>query len=179
MKLYIVRHGQTNYNVQGLTTSRPGKHVFLTDQGTAQAKRVAEQLKNTSIDLIYVSELYRTQQTAEYINQYHNASTKIDARLNDIRTGYEDGACKDYDDEKYSSPDPFTFCHGDGESSEDVLARIRLFLTDLKQETLQNILIVGSEHPLLHLVGLLDGIDPRKAIQNKIQNCEIIIRSFS
>ena len=179
MNLYLIRHGQTNYNVKGLVTSRPGKHVYLTDQGIAQAKQAAEKLKDTPIDLIFTSELYRTHQTAEYINKYHDAPIKSDPRLNDIRTGFEDGSCLEYDSEKAASSDPFTFRHGDGESSEDVLARVKTFLADLKKEPYENIAIVGSEHPLALLLGLIDNIDPRIAAQGDINNGEIITRTIA
>lgn len=179
MNLYLVRHGETNYNVKSLVTSRPGKHVYLTDRGIAQAKQAAEKLKDTPIDLIFTSELYRTHQTADYINQFHHAPIKIDPRLNDIHTGFEDGSCLEYDSEKAASPEPFTFHHGDGESSEDVFARVKTFLADLKNEPSENILIISSEHPLLLLLALLDDTDPRIAAQGNIKNGEITTRTIA
>ena len=50
MKLYIVRHGQTEANVNRLFNGRNQKD--LTDFGIEQAERLASQLKNLKIDSI-------------------------------------------------------------------------------------------------------------------------------
>ncbi len=62
MKLYIVRHGQTEANVNRLFNGRNQKD--LTDFGIEQAERLASQLKNLKIDLIFCSPLKRTIHTA-------------------------------------------------------------------------------------------------------------------
>ena len=79
MKLYVIRHGQTDYNV---------KHVFqghtdipLNDVGIAQAKQTAKKFENINIDLIIVSPLTRAIQTAKYIKEITNAEMIIDERL--------------------------------------------------------------------------------------------------
>ena len=79
MKVVVVRHGQTNYNVVGLYNVDPTVDVFLTKVGIGEAKQLAEQFKNEPFDAIFVSELPRTRQTAEYINQFHNLPILVDA----------------------------------------------------------------------------------------------------
>ena len=66
MKLYIVRHGQTEANVNRLFNGRNQKD--LTDFGIEQAERLASQLKNLKIDLIFCSPLKRTIHTASILN---------------------------------------------------------------------------------------------------------------
>ena len=77
--IYFVRHGQTEYNVQQLL----GGNSNLTDLGRQQASQAAEMFKDIDIDVIIVSNLKRTYQTAEIINKYHNAEILIDDRLNE------------------------------------------------------------------------------------------------
>lgn len=91
MKITVVRHGQTNYNVAGLHNSDPSIDVHLTNNGIDEAKQVALKLKDEPFDALFVSELPRTRQTAEYINEYHKLPILVDARLNDINTGFEGG----------------------------------------------------------------------------------------
>ncbi|WP_312720934.1 histidine phosphatase family protein [Mobilicoccus sp.] len=63
MRLLLVRHGQTTSNVgHHLDTAEPG--ADLTDLGRAQAAAIPAALAEESIDLMVVSNLVRTQQTA-------------------------------------------------------------------------------------------------------------------
>jgi len=63
MRLLLVRHGQTTSNVgHHLDTAEPG--ADLTDLGRAQAAAIPAALAEESIDLVVVSNLVRTQQTA-------------------------------------------------------------------------------------------------------------------
>lgn len=59
MKIYFIRHGQTNYNVKTLCNSDPKKRVYLTKLGKRQIEDVARKLKNKNIKIIFVSELPR------------------------------------------------------------------------------------------------------------------------
>ena len=69
MKLIIVRHGETEDNVAGITQGhRPGK---LTSLGLEQSKKLAERLKNKEIDVIFSSDLERAKQTTREITKFH------------------------------------------------------------------------------------------------------------
>jgi probable phosphoglycerate mutase len=61
--ILLVRHGQTPTTGTVLPGRAPGLH--LSDQGRAQAERVAERLADLPIDAIYSSPLERTRETAE------------------------------------------------------------------------------------------------------------------
>lgn len=62
--LYIVRHGQTDLNKQGIVQGR-GMNTDLNDEGRLQARQFFEAYKNVSFDKIYISELKRTQQSIQ------------------------------------------------------------------------------------------------------------------
>lgn len=79
MEIYVVRHGQTDYNVQHLFQGH--LDIPLNEIGIAQAKETAQKFKNIKIDCILVSPLKRTIQTAEYINSIAKANLIIDDRL--------------------------------------------------------------------------------------------------
>ena len=49
MKLYVVRHGQTNYNIANKVCGK--SDVELTDLGKQQAKKASEQLQDVYLDL--------------------------------------------------------------------------------------------------------------------------------
>ncbi|MBC7399112.1 MAG: histidine phosphatase family protein [Mucilaginibacter sp.] len=62
--LYIVRHGQTDLNKQGIVQGR-GRDTDLNDEGRKQANLFYNAYKNIPFDKIYISELKRTQQSIQ------------------------------------------------------------------------------------------------------------------
>jgi broad specificity phosphatase PhoE len=62
--LYIVRHGQTDLNKQGIIQGR-GMDTNLNDEGRKQAAQFFNAYKNVPFDKIYVSALKRTQQSIQ------------------------------------------------------------------------------------------------------------------
>jgi len=63
--LYLVRHGETEWNVKGITQGQTNSS--LTENGKQQAKATADELKDINFDAIFSSDLTRTQNTAEII----------------------------------------------------------------------------------------------------------------
>ncbi len=62
VKLYVVRHGETNSNVRHTCIGH--KDVPLNETGRAQAERLAEKLRDVPLDAIYASPLSRAVDTA-------------------------------------------------------------------------------------------------------------------
>ena len=65
MKIYVVRHGQTDYNVQGLFQGR--KDIPLNSIGLKQAEETAKKFQDIPVDVILVSPLIRARETAKYV----------------------------------------------------------------------------------------------------------------
>ena len=63
--IYIVRHGQTNWNLEKRNQGR--KDIELNEKGIQQAKETAEKLKDKKFDIVYSSPLKRAMQTAKII----------------------------------------------------------------------------------------------------------------
>jgi len=64
-KLYLIRHGQSTYNLENRFTG--WKDVGLTELGISQAKEAAQILKGHTFDLAFTSNLLRAQKTLEII----------------------------------------------------------------------------------------------------------------
>ncbi|HWZ34811.1 MAG TPA: histidine phosphatase family protein, partial [Mucilaginibacter sp.] len=62
--LYIVRHGQTDFNKQGIVQGR-GCDTDLNDEGHKQAQQFFEAYKSVPFDKVYISKLKRTQQSIQ------------------------------------------------------------------------------------------------------------------
>ncbi len=65
MRIYVVRHGETENNVGDIRQSREG---FLSEEGIQQARALAQNLSEITIDSIFTSTYPRAKQTADIIS---------------------------------------------------------------------------------------------------------------
>ena len=66
VRLYLIRHGQTEYNKQRMIQGHT--EVPLNATGIAQAKLMARRMAGVSLDRIYASDLRRTEMTATILS---------------------------------------------------------------------------------------------------------------
>lgn len=170
MKVYFVRHGQTNYNVLRLCNDDPTQDVHLTELGKKQAKEVNEKLKNIKFDLVITSELPRTQETASIITG--NQEFKVEPRLNDIKTGFDSKPVSEW--LSAINNDRFNSKVNGGESFQEEKKRISSFLEELKDYNLDNILVVAHEDTLTAINGYYNNLSDEEMWKTKIHNCEIL-----
>ena len=79
MRIYVTRHGQTEWNALGKLQGR--KDIELNEVGREQAVKVRNKLKNEKIDIIISSTLKRAKETAKIINKEFNVDIIEDIRL--------------------------------------------------------------------------------------------------
>jgi broad specificity phosphatase PhoE len=85
MKIYLVRHGESQSNEQKLFVGQGD--VPLSEHGLAQAKKTAEFLKNIEVDAIYSSDLTRAFETAMQTAKLKNLAIIKDAGLRELNIG--------------------------------------------------------------------------------------------
>lgn len=86
MKLILVRHGETDRNIND---QLPGHHdIPLNATGKSQAQLVATRLAHEDVDRIYTSDFLRAKETADAIAAYHpTAPIIIDPELRERNSG--------------------------------------------------------------------------------------------
>ncbi|MBW4094029.1 MAG: histidine phosphatase family protein [Acidobacteria bacterium] len=90
MRLILIRHGQTQSNVQNLLdTVEPGPD--LTTLGARQAAAVVEPLRDEVLDAIYASSQPRAQQTAAPLAAARQRDVDIQRGLREIHAGHLEG----------------------------------------------------------------------------------------
>ena len=89
MQLIVVRHGETQYNIQNRITGQ--SDVPLSPLGERQAERVGAYLSSETIDAIVSSDLQRAHTTAQAIAQPHHIHVQEDADLREIAMGEWEG----------------------------------------------------------------------------------------
>ncbi len=88
-RLYIVRHGETDYNKQGMVQGR-GIDAPLNELGQRQAEAFFEYYQDQPFDKIYISELQRTQQSIQLFIDKGLPFEKL-AGLDEISWGSQEG----------------------------------------------------------------------------------------
>ena len=68
-RLYIVRHGETEYNARGICQGQK-LNIGLTEDGRRQAKAAAAKLENSNAGALYTSPLRRAYETAQIIGHH-------------------------------------------------------------------------------------------------------------
>lgn len=87
--IYIVRHGQTDYNVNGRYGGRID--VPLNEKGISDAKKLKDKFKNIKFDYIFCSPLTRTVQTLKEIT---DKDFIVDERIIERSNGSLEGKLK-------------------------------------------------------------------------------------
>jgi broad specificity phosphatase PhoE len=84
-RLYLIRHGQTDWNIEGRYQGQCDPP--LNDAGCAQALALARRLRRARLDLLFSSPLRRALHTAEAIAAHLDIPVVVDARLMEIHLG--------------------------------------------------------------------------------------------
>lgn len=174
MNLYVVRHGQTSWNVQGLVQGLTD--IELNSTGIEQANQVADQLKNIDFVAIYASPLKRTIETAKLINKYHNSNIITDNRIIERSFGNFEGTSGlknkfDYWDYNLNLSD------NNVEDVKSLLSRVKNFLLEIYEiykNTDLNILLVTHGGTSIAINAVIDNITS-DLFSLGIKNCEVKI----
>ncbi len=92
-KLVLVRHGQTEWNVDGKFQGQ--SNVALTEEGIRQARELAEHFPVQKLDAIYASDLSRARVTAEIVGDYFGLPVQVTRELRELHFGDWEGLSYD------------------------------------------------------------------------------------
>ena len=145
MKLFLVRHGETEENVVGILLGH--HHGTLTELGKQQAKEAANKLKNYNFSHIYSSDLNRCVDTTEYIKEFHaDTPLTFTKELRERNLGVFQGKSKklvDWDilpgDEIHKKPE-------NGESMFELKVRVLDFIKELYNQYPHDIILLISHN---------------------------------
>lgn len=102
MKLYIIRHGETDWNVKRRFQGH--SDIPLNEEGRRLAYLTAEALKEVPFTRIYTSPLKRASETAAIIKGVRQIPIIEEPRIIEIGFGEYEGLC--CEKEHYNIPDP-------------------------------------------------------------------------
>ena len=134
-RVYLVRHGQTAWNVGEIFRGRAD--IPLDETGKHEVHLAGETLKDETLHAVYSSPLSRSMETAENIAKFHDvAVTPLDAII-DISYGEWEGLGNQEIQQKYPDlhalwlTEPHKVLFPGGESLDEVRSRTMAALEDL------------------------------------------------
>ena len=168
LHLYLARHGQTDWNVDGRLQG--SADIPLNGTGRQQAALLAQRLTGVRLDAVYSSELRRSRETAAIV---HGAAPVIPlAGLNERQLGAFEGRIGGPEYTRRSR-DPDDALDG-GESLSQFFTRVRATLTDvLAHRPSGAILIIGHGGTNQMIVRALFGLSAQRAAEFQQANDEL------
>ena len=180
MRIYFVRHGQSEANILNEFSNRGLKHG-LTEKGKIQAGKLSKKLQKHKIDLIYSSSLLRARQTAEVLSENLNVSVKIVYELMEHDCGLE-GNSDDCSWNRYMELmdnwllyKKYNCIIEGGESYFALKDRFVPFIKMLMGSN-DNVLLIGhgSLYRLM-LPEVIENIDTSFTYNNHLDNCDVVV----
>lgn len=179
--IYIIRHGQTDWNIEHRTQGQTD--IALNTNGIKQAELITQKISNLKIDSIISSDLKRAYMTAQIINKNFHKAIETDKRLREFCFGTLEGITRDKITqetwEKFNeNPKQFN-----AETKEEIFSRIKSFIKDMKSEIKnKKVLVVTHGGPIRMIKYYLDNGDnysDKKYLEEymnlKINNMDLFI----
>ena len=141
MKIYVTRHGETEWNVLnkvcGLTD------VDLTEKGISQANALADKIQSLQIDVIISSPLKRAYETGRIVSDRCGVLILTDDRLIEQNYGIYEGVDRK-DPDFLANKRNFAYRYPGGESMMQLAYRVYGLLDEIREKySGKNVLIVA------------------------------------
>ena len=159
MKIYLIRHGQTDWNLEGKIQ---GRHdVSLNETGSKQAELLAMGMDKRPVVQIFSSRQKRALETAQAVGRrQHVAVTVIDG-LEEVEFGEWEGKTwdeisREYPEEfKVWCTEPAEIVPPGGESRPQIYRRIGNALKEILRRSRGDIAIVSHGAALAYMVSIM------------------------
>ncbi len=182
-RIYIVRHGETEWNLRGKTQGI--KDSKLTQLGRQQGGLLASRLLDENIGVIYSSMLKRASSTAKIINKKLKLPLYYNVNLNEINFGLWEGLTNNQIIKKY--PKEFQLWREapqkvripNGEELSTAQKRIVAFVDLLIEDCNINRILLVSHSSIIKLLLLnILGMNLSGYYRLKIENASLNIIEF-
>lgn len=159
MKLYFIRHGQTDWNVAGKIQGR--MDIPLNDTGRIQARFLAEAMERRPVQAVFSSPQKRARETAEAVGSCQGVQVILLPQLMEISYGVWEGRTTDdileTDRELFEAwwEHPSSVAPPGGETLDQVRERCLEAWEQIKSTLKGDSAIVSHGSTLAHLLSLI------------------------
>jgi broad specificity phosphatase PhoE len=177
LEVILVRHGATDWNIQGRCQGSTDRE--LSETGVRQAEAVASSLSQNKISAVYASGLLRARRTAQFIGQPHNLQVQIEHDVRELDHGALEGLTFDEIKERYPDfirkwrTEPAELQVPGGERLSDVQQRALAGLHRIAGRHAENdsIVIVSHNFPILGIICHITGTHLNKYRDFRVEPC--------
>lgn len=182
-KVYLVRHGQTDWNLEGRTQG--SKDSNLTALGIKQVETLEGYFKHVQLDRIYSSPLKRAHSTAQVVARSKQLDCILDSRLAEMNFGKWEGLTRGEIQSTYPDisktwmKEPHLAIIPDGETMEIAQKRIVEFVDDKIIDGSKDTILIVSHGIIIRLLLLnILSMDLKHYYKLKQNNCSINLIEF-
>lgn len=179
-EIWIVRHGQTDWNVEGRYQGQADQP--LNAVGLEQARRAADRLRGCDFAAIYSSDLQRAHVTAQIIAAELGLPVQVDRRLREVNQGEWEGMLTADIQQRYAEEwaarraDRLHAAPPGGESLAQVAARVLAGVADIvNRHPDQKVLLVSHGLALAVVRCAAEGAPLTDAFQRIPENAEPMV----
>lgn len=188
-KLFLVRHGQSQWNLENRFTG--WVDVDITEAGREEARKAGKILKNEQIDIAFTSALIRAQHTLDIILDVigkKDMPVVKDKALNERSYGDLAGLNKAETAKKFGEEQvhiwrrSYDVAPPGGESLKDTRDRVIPYYEEHIRPLVEqgkNVLIVAHGNSLRALIMYLENLSPEEILKREIATGQPIIYSFN
>lgn len=160
--IIMMRHGEGMHNLKNLMYSNRSPGIYLTPRGVAQVHDASAQLAGHNVDLIYVSPVFRTMQTAHIVGMQLKIAPENMIVHDDLREQhfgiFENKTYDEYSSHFATGMDMFAGPVPEGEHGEDVSLRTKELLKEIaSKHSGKTVLLVTHAFNCCHVSMLLTG----------------------
>ena len=152
---YIVRHGQTDWNVKKILQGQTD--IPLNGNGKKQALELAQKLKEIKFDLVFSSDLKRAKHTVKTVALEHKLAVETTKALRERKFGRLEGEkierLKEFSEvfDSLSDDEKFAFkSYPEVESDEEIVARATTFLRELAVLYPNKTILIGTHGGVIY-----------------------------
>lgn len=169
MRIFVSRHGQTDWNVKGLQQGMTD--VPLNETGLAQARQLAQSLVDSGIKHVYTSELSRANVTGQTVADRLGVPCEMIHGIQEIDLGEWQGhtwteICETWPElaQKWTES-PLTTAPAGGENYQQLIDRFVAAIHRILRGSDEDVLVVSHGGCLYTILCAMNGI-PLKNMQN-------------
>ncbi len=166
---WVMRHGEAENNTKSVINSIDENLYHLTEAGREMVKESSKKIEKTTVDLIFVSPLARTRETANILKEifgWQDEQIIVDARLRELGFGAYEGRDSEEFDKDFPFANRFESMPSDGETYGKLKKRMGDFLYELESKFEgKNILIISHGTPSTMLLAAAQGLSPKNSIE--------------
>lgn len=174
MKIYLIRHGQTSWNKQGLVQGQTD--IPLDEEGERQADALVPYFASVQLTAVYASGLQRAQETAQRATKGTYPIITV-PNFNERSFGIFEGTpIADITEELRTQLRNHMYCPEKGESHETVEKRVQRGIEEIlkSHEAADEIAIFGHKGTNFHILSYLIGVEQARVYRAR-NNCSGVV----